>query len=279
MIRALLTGLFLLSLALPALAQTASAPTPDLPAPIQELVNQGAQIRYLGKEHGFDSWLTIKNGQEQYFYVLPDRSAFVMGLLFDEKGKLVTMNQVKALQAKDGTLLDSIASGFEDSASPLASLSEKQFKSPAEQMFFEVENSNWIALGSSAAPVLYAFIDPQCPHCHDFIQKLRKDYLDTGKVQLRVIPVGFREETAAQAAFLLAAPDPQARLMKHLDGDTSALPAKMELNQQGVQRNLAIMQSWNFTATPMIVYKARDDEVKLVRGQPKDLASLVKDLK
>ncbi len=278
MIRVLLTGLFLLGFILPAAAQSASEATPELPGPIQELVNQGAQIRYLGRERGFDSWLTIKNGQEQYFYVLPDRSAFVMGLLFDEKGKLVTIDQVKKLQNKDDTLLDSIASGFGE-ANPLSNLSDKEFKSPAEQMFFEVENSNWIALGGANAPVLYAFIDPQCPHCHDFINNLRKDYLEKGLVQLRVVPVGFRDETAAQAAYLLAAPDPQERLMRHLDGDTAALPAKSELNQQGVQRNLAIMQSWNFTATPMLVYQSKSGEVKLVRGEPKSIPDLIADLK
>ncbi|MGQ0527165.1 MAG: thioredoxin fold domain-containing protein [Alphaproteobacteria bacterium] len=279
MIRVLLTGLFLLSFALPASAQSASEASPELPAPIQELVNQGAQIRYLGREHGFESWLTIKNGQEQYFYVLPDHSAFVMGLLFDNKGKLVTIDQVKNIQAKDDTLLDSIASGFGESTNPLSNLSDKEFKSPADQMFFEVENSNWIVLGGAEAPALYAFIDPQCPHCHEFINKLRKDYLEKGVIQLRVVPVGFRDETAAQAAYLLAAPDPQARLLRHLDGDEKALPAKSDLNQQGVQRNLAIMQSWNFTATPMIVYQSKSGEVKLVRGQPKNIPELIADLK
>ena len=58
---------------------------PELPAPVQTLVDEGAQVRFLGKDKGFNGWLTIKNGQEQYFYAKPDNSAFVMGLLFDEK--------------------------------------------------------------------------------------------------------------------------------------------------------------------------------------------------
>jgi len=73
-------------------------------------------------------------------------------------------------------------------------------------------------------------------------------------------------------------PNPAERWFKHMDGDTSALPAKTELNDQGVQRNLATMQSWQFSVTPMIVYRGKDNSVKLVRGNPKDLAAFVNDL-
>jgi hypothetical protein len=64
-----------------------------------------------------------------------------------------------------------------------------------------------------------------------------------------------------------------------MSGDKEALPAKAEINQQGVQRNLAIMQSWKFNVTPMIVYRALDGSVKLVRGQPENLPGLIADLK
>ncbi len=249
---------------------------PDMPKPIQELVNQGAQVRYIGKDHGLDAWITVKNGQEQYFYVLPDKSAFVMGLLFDANGKLVTVQQVKRLQEQGDTLLDTLAE--DANAAQIDPGSDPKFKSPSEQMYYDIENSNWVPLGQQGAPVAYAFIDPQCPHCHEFIQSLRADYIDKGKIQLRIIPVGFKDETRAQAAFLLATPNPAERWFKHMDGDTSALPAKTELNDQGVQRNLATMQSWQFSVTPMIVYRGKDNSVKLVRGNPKDLAAFVNDL-
>jgi len=73
---------------------------PELPAPIQTLVDEGAQIRFLGRDKGFDGWLTIKNGQEQYFYVRPDRSAFLMGVLFDDKGEMITVDQVQRWRMK-----------------------------------------------------------------------------------------------------------------------------------------------------------------------------------
>lgn len=253
---------------------------PDLPEPIQNLVNEGAQIRYLGRDYGFDSWLTVKNGQEQYFYVKPDGSAFVMGVLFDNKGKLVTVNQVQRLRSEGDDLLDVLT---EDSLTGFgkadAKKDDKRFasKSPSEQLFSDLENSNWVTLGDNKAPVLYSFIDPQCPHCHSFINDIRPA-IERGAVQVRIIPVGFKEETRAQAAFLIAAPDPEDRWYKHMAGDESALPAKSEINQQGVQRNLAVMQSWKLNVTPMIAYRSKDGTIKLVRGKPKDLNSILSDL-
>lgn len=255
-----------------------TSPLPELPDPIQNLVSEGAQIRYLGKDNGLDAWLTIKNGVEQYFYVLPDRSAFIMGVMFDKTGKLVTVDQVSRLRSQGDTLLDTLA----EFPTPETNASENkpfEFKTPAERMFSDIESSNWVALGQQGAPVMYSFIDPQCPHCHAFVNDLRKGgYLDEGKIQLRIIPVGFKEETRAQSAFLIATPDPQARWFKHMDGDETALPARLEINQQGVQRNLAIMQSWKFNVTPMIVYRGRDGSVKLIRGKPQDLIDAIGDL-
>lgn len=254
---------------------------PILPAPIQNEVDEGAQVRFLGKDHGLDAWMTMKNGQEQYFYVLPDKKAFLMGVLFNEDGKLVTVDQVRRLQEKGDSFTDDLLSGDGFAGltkNPDVDRQDLKFKTPAEQLFFDVENSNWVPLGKSSAPVAYAFIDPQCPHCHAFIDDLRADYISTGRVQLRIIPVGFKDETRAQAAFLLAAPNPQARWYAHMDGDETALPAKSEINQQGVQRNLAIMQSWEFSVTPMIIYRGQDGTVKLVRGKPKDTEGFVSDL-
>lgn len=269
-----LASVFLMLTGTYALAQEA---LPDMPEPIRNLVSEGAQARYLGRDYGFDAWITIKNGQEQYFYVLPDQSAFVMGLLFNPKGDLVTVDQVQRLRGEGDDLLDALAS--EDLALNNPEDNLPDLDSPSERLYFDIENSNWVPLGQLGAPVLYGFIDPQCGHCHAFINDLREDeLLQKGRVQFRMIPVGFREETVAQAAFLMATPNPEERFLRHLDGDEEALPAKKEISDQGVQRNLAIMQSWKFDATPMMVYRGRDGSVKIVRGRPKDIPALISDI-
>ena len=98
------------------------------------------------------------------------------------------------------------------------------------------------------------------------MKDLRSGYLDKGLVQVRLIPVGFREETLAQAAFLLASPDSKERWYKHLDGDETALPARAAVNTQGVQKNLSLMQAWKFSVTPMTIYRGKDGKVKIMAG-------------
>ncbi len=252
---------------------------PSLPAPIQNLADEGAQIRFLGKDYGVEGWVAIKNGQEQYFYVLPKSGGFLSGILFDEKGKAVTIAQVDRLREQsDGKLLDILASDPISNQVTESSKAEKyEFKTPAEQLFYDVENSNWIPIGKAGTPLFYSFIDPQCPHCHQMMREL-KEYITAGKAQVRIIPIGLREETKAQAAFLLAAPSPETLWWKYLDGDKDALPAKKELNQQGVQRNLSIMQSWKLDATPFVIYRDKNKKIKMVRGKPKDIKALIADL-
>ncbi len=276
-----LLAIIVLFASLPLYAQTSpqeNTAVPEMPEPIKELVNQGAQARFLGRDYGLDAWITIKNGQEQYFYVLPDKSAFMMGVLFDAKGKLVTVQQVQKLQSQNDNLMNQLADGFADVGKTPTDAEKKAFESPSERLYSDIENSNWLPLGEIGAPVMYAFIDPQCPHCHEFINDLRKTYLEKGKAQLRIIPIGFKEETIAQSAYLLAAPNPQERWYRHMDGDKEALPAKADINQQGVQRNLAVMHSWKFDMTPLIIYRAKDKTVKIIKGRPKDLKALIDDL-
>ncbi len=262
-----------------ALAQEA---VPDMPKALQVLVDRGAQARYLGKKHGMQGWVTVFKGQEQYYYATPDGKGFLMGLLFDADGTMATVNQVRDLQSQGDGVLDILA--VDKKAEPSLEMVKKQtseefdYKSPAERMFIDIENSNWIGFGSKNAPVIYSFMDPQCPHCHAFMQDLREGYLDEGLVQVRMIPVGFREETLSQAAFLLASPDSKERWFKYLDGDTNALPAKTTTNTQGVQKNLSLMQAWKFDATPITIYRGKDGKVKLVRGRAGDMNKILADL-
>lgn len=278
MIRALMFTLALMMIAPAARAQDS---LPAMPDALQALADRGAQMRYLGKMHGMDGWIAIYQGQESYYYVTPDGQGFLMGLMFDKEGNMVTVNQVADLQKQGGDVLDFLAA---QPPAPSMDAAREQtseaftYKSPAQRMFAEVEASNTVTLGDADAPVIYSFMDPQCPHCHDFMEDLRARYIDKGLIQLKVIPVGFNEQSLAQSAFLLAAPDAAERWYKHLDGDESALLAKTAMSTQGVQRNLAIMQAWKFDATPTSVYKSRSGEIKIIRGRAKDMAAVLTDL-
>lgn len=267
----------------PVFAQTKPA-VPDVPDALAALSERGAQLRYLGKEHGMDGWIAMYQGQEQYYYITADGKAFVTGLMFGADGRPVTIEQVKALQEQGGEFLDLLAANstepesLADVKAETSIVDSGKMNSPAERMFADVEKANMIRLGSASAPVIYSFIDPQCPHCHDFIKQVRTSYLDKGLIQIRLIPVGFMKGSPEQAALLLASPDAESRFYKHLDGDKEAIPTKEGISTQAVQKNMAVMQSWKFDVTPLTVYRSRGGEVKIIRGVPQDIPGLIADL-
>lgn len=280
----------------PALAFASGAPAqPKMPAPLENLGKSGAEIRYLGKDGGLDGWVTIKDGQEQYFYVTPDGQSIILGVLFNNKGDIITMRQVNELRKKEPGL-DKIAGSQLPDAQNAVPPSDASPQAPAadikpppsapvskSQLFYQaVEDASWISLGRKDAPIIYSFIDPQCPHCHDMIQDIRKSgALEKGDVQLRLIPVGLMNETSLkQAANLIAAPNAPELLYKHLDGDKNVLVnLDANPNTQSVQRNMILMQDWKIDVTPFSLYKNKTGEIKILRGRPGDLGSLLKDLK
>lgn len=280
--RILILSLFISALLIvPARGLWAQNNLPALPEALQVLVDRGAQTRYLGNKYGMDGWVAIFQGEEQYYYVTPDGEGFIMGLMFDGDGSMATLEQVRELQRQSDDVLDFLAVDKQDNSLTDAIRETNEvfeYKTPAERMFADVENSNWIKMGSNDAPVIYSFMDPQCPHCHSFMEDLRGSYIEKGLVQLRMIPVGFKEETLSQAAFLLAAPDAQQRWYNHLDGDSSALPAKSDTSTQGIQKNLALMQSWKFSVTPMTVYRGKDGKIKIIRGRAGNINDILADL-
>lgn len=274
---------------------------PDLPEPLQNMVSEGAQIRYLGREHGLDGWLTIQNGQEQYFYVTADGQAILLGILFNNKGDALTLQQVNAIRQKEGPAIDRLvgftpreeakpnlgAATAPTAASAIPDLSDPQAmvkaatKSKAEQLYQSVETANWITIGDKSAPAFYSFIDPECPHCHDLIEDFRKSgALERGLVQLRLIPVGVLSDISLkEAAYLLASPNPQKDLFDHLDGKTNALLVNDNANTQGVQRNMQLMQDWKLDATPFSVYKDMSGKIKILQGRPEDIKRLIAELR
>lgn len=258
---------------------------PPLPESIQGLVSKGAQVKYLGRLHGLDGWIMVYKGQEQYFYATPDGKAFVSGLLFTEKGDPLTVQQVQNLQ-KTGQagILDSLVDRQATQANPLTSRQDElkeMSRSPAEKLFRDVRDGNWVTFGSSNAPVAYAFIDPTCPHCHDFIDELRQGYLDQGEIQLRVLPVSRLTDDQAilqKAAYLLVSPTPATDFYAHIDGSEDALPTNGDLSTQAVQQNMAIMQKWQLDAIPFVIYKDKGGSVKIIRGKVSDPNVLIQDL-
>jgi thiol:disulfide interchange protein DsbG len=286
---------FMAALCMAALFSSASVKAdavPAMPEPLSSLAEEGAQIRFLGHDLGLEGWLVVLKGTQQFFYSTPDKKALLSGVLYKSSGELVTSEQLKRLETTDKDLIDQFAGGtareVDDVADNTASLVKAAQKpsasdyanlSPSEQLFLTIENSNWVALGDKNAPVVYSFVDPKCPHCHDFVNDLRRGFLKRGMVQLRIIPVGLMdEESLKQAAYLLSAADAEERYYKHLDGDKTALPVTNSFNTDGVELNIDIMRGWGFDVTPFSIYRDASGKVKIVKGAPSRLETIINDL-
>lgn len=262
---------------------------PPLPEPIATLQKDGAQLKYLGRDLGFDGWIAIKNGQEQYFYVTPDGSAFFLGVLFNKNGRAVTFDQMKRLQGVKDPVFDNLENAPSQAATsppttipavPATSVvsTVKTPISPAEQLMQDVMAGYSFTLGKNPnAPTLYMFTDPLCPHCKDMIQMLNPA-LTRGDMTVKVLMVGaLTPDSALLAAGLLSQNNPEEAYNALIYKNKN--PPNGDASDPRMAKNLDIMVKWKFTGTPVTVYRAKNGTIKILQGPPKSLDILLKDLR
>lgn len=280
------------------LQQTPSEP-PKLPKPLADTVANGAQSYYLGEYQGLYGWAIIRQGRPEYFYVTKDGSAMVMGILFDGAGEMVTAGQLAQLQANQGDDMFALTGSVDEqnttptstapsgTTSPRATTDDGGFATslrsdyaeltPAQEMFLDVQAANWLTYGAQGEIEIFAFVDPDCPHCQRFIANA-KPFVDEGLLKIRVLPIGFTAESEQKAALMLAGSNPIDRFMRYGAGDQSALNPPAGINVEAVAKNKSVMLKWNFDVTPVIVYRTGKGEIRIVRGRPKDMETLLTDI-
>lgn len=150
---------------------------------------------------------------------------------------------------------------------------------PANTLYLDMMGANSVKIGTGTGPALYAFIDPNCPHCQHFIKDLRDNgFLGANGLSVHAVLVAFDQKSLRQAAYLLAAPNPGELLLRYIDGDAEALPAPETITTTGIAKNTQMMVKWGFEGTPVIVYRNAEKQIKIVRGRPLELKKLVQDL-
>ena len=266
---------------------------PSKPKIINDLMQAGAQVYFLGDQGGMSGWAVIMRGQPQFFYVTPNGSAVLRGFLFDEGGRNITEEQLIALRRRLGPEMHSSTGGIEDLLTKdqrQALLNELQKDesgstprssstvTPAQKMYQDLMVSNWTQLGSADAPrEVFAVIDPDCPHCREFLKEIRPR-LEAGEIKINAIPIGLNEESQKRAAMILTVADPMERIFQYIDGDADALAAPEGTNVDGAANNLKTIVKWGFDVTPIIVYKGGAGEIKMIRGEPQDIEGLLQDI-
>ncbi|NWE25593.1 thiol:disulfide interchange protein DsbG [Pseudomonas gingeri] len=218
----------------------------ELPAPIKSIEAKGAKI--IGS---FDAPDGLRGYAAQYqnrgmaLYLTPDGKHVIAGNLYDADGKDLSQ----------------------------APLQKLVYAPMAKQVWGQMEQSNWIEDGKKDAPrIVYLFSDPNCPYCNMFWEQARP-WVDSGKVQLRHIMVGIiREDSAAKAAALFTAKDPQQALHDHEKaGKGSPLKPLATIPkeiQAKLDANMKLMEDLELSATPSIFYLDDNGDLQQQQGAP-----------
>jgi len=296
----------LAALAAPALAQSfPGADTQQAQPPTPKMLNdysaRGAQIRYLGRFQTLDGWLVIRNGNPEFYYSTQDGSAMVMGILFDPNtSQMLTNEQLARLQMNDrsdaATLTRMVLEGEQKTGASAAATAPQpgapipptpapatadpnKTPSLSDRLYMDMVAANSVTVGQGTGKDIYIFLDPNCPHCQGFLQDMEKaGYMGPNGPTLHAVLVGFDAKSLVQAAYLLATPNPGDLLLRYAKGETTAIPAPNSITTTGIEKNVQMMTNWNFQGTPIIIYRDTMDKVKIVRGRPSDVQTLVKDL-
>lgn len=189
---------------------------------------------------------TMPNGQRGVFFTTGDGKILIFGTLVDEHGKNLTQEYRDAYVQK-----------------PMN-----------KQYFSALDKSHWIAEGARHPKrIIYAFVDPNCPYCHEFWEAARKAY--PKGLQVRYIVVGILGNSSVnKAAAILAAKDPAAALEKNERGfkDHSGAIApigKMPKKVHGIiAEHNRLMAKFGLDGTPGLVWKNSQGKVQTSNGLP-----------
>jgi thiol:disulfide interchange protein DsbG len=229
-----------------ALLVAACAQAQQYPAPVQALAARGIHIK--GKMQappGFQGYAGEYRGRAMPVYLLPDGKHVLIGTVFDSQGNELTS----------------------------AALREATTPKLNAATWRALGQAAWIAEGARKPQrVVYVFTDSECPYCHELWQKTQK-YLGDGKLQVRHIIVAvIAPSSAGRGAAILGAKDPVAALRAHElafgHSPIKVLATVPPALHEKLAGNERLMDSLGLSATPVIVYRNKEGQVKLVDGLP-----------
>jgi len=283
--------------------------TQEPPKALMELIDEGAQVYFLGEFEGMNGWALVRNGQPEYFYENPQRTALVMGLMFNEDGEVVTISQLQDLYRRIGDDMYAATGGLSNNATtttpsqnitqsitnvpqnleaaiptspqgeitPLYRQLQEHEITPAHRMYTDLAKSNWMTMNEDGLYEVAAFIDPDCPHCRNMIKTLAP-VIKEKQIKLRIIPVGMSEASLKKSAVLLASENPVQRLVDYVSGNGEALKIPDTINTKAVDSNVSTMLKYGFDVTPVIVYRTLDNKIRMIRGAPANYDILINDI-
>ncbi|MBI1273815.1 MAG: hypothetical protein GC131_07005 [Alphaproteobacteria bacterium] len=277
----------LLALFAPAPAPAAEPDIAKMPM-IKAMQDSGTKFYYLGEHSGLHGWLILNNGRLNVLYLTPDKTGFIFsGSIISGDGGNITQLQIASAITKNDDLkarVEGLAAG--KGAPPPAVSIEKEGMpvpggaiSPGEQLIADMESAAGMTVGEATAPLLMMVVDPRCPYCKETWRALR-DVVSVGGLRVKLIPIGAQgSENEREAAVFLRAETPLATWNAFIDDDKSVLAGEAtDRAIQQVRANGGIVLRWKIEHTPYLVYRDASGKVKIVVGQPDNMAAVLDDL-
>jgi len=282
-------------------AKTALIPDPVANPVLANMIKLGAKLYYLGTRSGLDGWFIVKDGRMQIAYSTTDKKTVVIGAMFGENGESISSSQVKTLAdtnpdvtallsgaAKEQEAINQAGSNATSASSAAAQTPATPMPgvllSPGERLMQELSAAAGVTIGggapsSGSMPTLFMVMDPNCPHCQATWRALR-DSVFKKALQIRMIPIGTEgTDNERAAARLLHVADPLNAWDKYVGGDKTQLAGTPDQPLiTAVRANHVLVDNWNIRATPYLVYRAKDGQIKIVQGEPDKIAAVLTDL-
>ena len=289
-------------------ADPKSAPLPTEPVDaidlrkiplLQNLLQSGSELYYVGEKSGMHGFVLYKDGQMQMVYLTPDRAGLVFGGMYSVDGANISTQQVNNASAENAQLKALLTASAEqqrdlERATGMASArdsvndSKKTILpagggvtlSPGERLLNDFIAAAGVVMGPEGKPLVLMLVDPQCQFCKATWTELYEP-LTKGQIRIKLIPIGPEgSENEKQAAKFLRVANPMQAWNKFVGGDKTALSGEASsADINAVRNNMTMVLNWKIQATPYIAYRGSDGKVKVVQGKPEKVASILSDVR
>lgn len=194
--------------------------------------------------------IVADNGKDRrLFYVTPDGKSLVAGLVFDEKGRNITNDDMSRAGIGNGNRT--------------TTLTQLQ----AQIVWKTVQSLTSLKDGGRGI-VVYTFIDPQCNYCHRWMAMVRP-HIAAGRLQLRWLPVAILSESSKGLAESMYATPNAATAVQALEDGTLKVRPQSNAVKIKLARNLLAMRDTGARAVPVLVYRL-GTRVVVSTGVPSD---------
>ena len=236
---------------------------------LQRIASAGATLLDLGTEHGLRTIFATKGDAFQVFYLVPDGSAVIGGVMWDASGHDVTRDQVAPIAG----VIPTIKIGPD--ATP-ARASPADDRSASADPLSLVKETTYGTLGSPEAAQLWMFVDPLCSFSVNAMRQLWP-YVESGKVRLSVIPLSvldYEDQGRSTPAAQIMVSEPKSRMVADwVAGSLSGTPSADAAVLLG--RNMAIAGALHLRGTPTFIWRASDGSAGRADGIPPDLNAVI----